>query len=285
MVTKITRSGNEEILEWWWAAEDELIPQPFYTSCYLIDGLLIDCGAPGGVNDFREFVVTQLGNQGIDKCIITHTHEDHIGGAHVLQEEHGIPLYASNEAIAILKNGFSYQPYRQLYWGSDLRTADAKPLPGKVSSESGKYTFHIVPTPGHAPDQVAFIEKQEQWAFVADAVLPKYKLLFGGTCNIQEDVSLIYYSILRLYEFTEGIDNLQVFVSGKGTFKGREYLKERILELENFRKTAHGLLNKGLDEQQILDEMFGGESVIGMFTDGELSRMNLVKSLLKWSPE
>jgi glyoxylase-like metal-dependent hydrolase (beta-lactamase superfamily II) len=81
---------------------------PFFTSCYLIDGLLIDSGAPGGVDDLREFIKSLSPDKMVEKCFITHTHEDHAGGANLLNTEFGIPIFSSEEAIETLKRGRTY---------------------------------------------------------------------------------------------------------------------------------------------------------------------------------
>ncbi len=114
-------------------------------------------------------------------------------------------------------------------------------------------------------------------------MLPKYKNLFGGTCNIQEDIALIYQSIKEIYVFTEGMDELRIFISGKGVFQGREFLHERLTDIWNLRTQVHELNEKGIGEEQILEKIFGGESMTGIMTNGELSRLNMIKSLLKWN--
>ena len=59
MVIRISHHCNNQILEWEWASDNELMPFPYFTSCYLVDGLLIDSGAPGGENDLRMIKVQQ----------------------------------------------------------------------------------------------------------------------------------------------------------------------------------------------------------------------------------
>ena len=276
---------HKDLLEWCWAAEDELILKPFFTSCYLLDGILIDTGAPKGINDFREFIKLQLMSKCIDKCLITHTHEDHIGGSHILNEEFQIPVYASPKAVLLLKNAsnYVYREYRELYWGAGLHSIEARPLSKQIASKSGKYELTAVSVPGHAPEQIAFIENSQEWAFVADAIIPKYTVLFGHTCNIQEDVATIYHSIWKIYDLTEGMNNLKVFVSGKGVFKGREYIMDRLREIKDLHKQVQDFKLEGLVEEQILEVIFGEEGARGIMTDGELSRLNLIKSLYKWN--
>lgn len=281
MVTKINWYHEKEIIEWCWASESELITTPYWTSCYLIDGLLIDSGAPGGVKDFREFIMSE-GPQKIKTCVLTHSHEDHAGGAHLLQKEFGITIFASQKALPILKKGYTYPQYRQIAWGSELLPVEAEPIPKSITSDSTRYSFDVLPIPGHAPDQVALIEKKQQWAFVTDGVQPKYKRIFGGTCSIQENISEIYQSIQDLYIFTEGMDNLQLFLSGKGVVLGRTFLEEKMKAIEVFHQSAHEFFNQGLNEDEIVQKMFEGEDFVGMMTEGELSRKNLIISLLDW---
>jgi len=124
MVVRIDYHCNNEILEWQWSSDNELMSTPFFTSCYLIDGLLIDSGAPGGVDDLREFVNSLTPDEMIEKCFITHTHEDHAGGANLLNTEFEIPIYASKEAIDLLVK--AHEKYVKV--GSTTQTEKVKLL-------------------------------------------------------------------------------------------------------------------------------------------------------------
>ena len=124
-----------------WSSDNPLMPYPYWTSCYLVDGLLIDSGAPGGENDLREFVKSLNHTQLIEKCFITHTHEDHAGGAHILDNEFGIPIYTSKKAIVLLKKGNTYPEYRQMAWGPKLLPVHAKIIDEPIITKSKKYKF------------------------------------------------------------------------------------------------------------------------------------------------
>ena len=290
MVVKITYHCDNQILEWQWASNNPLMPTPYFTSCYLVDGLLIDSGAPGGENDLRNFVRSLNVEETIDKCFITHTHEDHAGGAHILNIEFKIPVYTSAAAKKILKVGNTYPDYRQLAWGSKLLPVEARVEENSIVTKSKKYRFDLFPMIGHAPDLVALIEKKQQWAFVADAVQPKYKMIFGGDSDIQEDIALIYQSLQELYLYTEGMDNLLIFSAGNGVFQGREFLSKKMDEINDLRLKVHKYYKELIEDRypekqivkKILSKMFGKENVIGQLTRGALSRRNLILSLLEW---
>ena len=290
MVVQKIYHCNNEILEWKWSSDSKLLPQPFWTSVFLIDGLLIDAGAPGGVDDLRNFINSLDSDNMIEKCVITHNHEDHCGGGRMLQEEFSIPVFASKLAIPLLMNEKNYPDYRQMTWGENYYPFKAELLKDSIYSKSGKYFFDIIDTPGHAPEQISLIERKQQWAFITDAVMPKYQMIFGKDTDIPEDISLIYQSIKKLYEFTEEMDNLLLFTSGKGIFKGRSFLKEKIDEINSLHLKAHkfqiqakqtGLQGKRL-LRYVLKNMFIQENFVGTLTRGGLSNKNLIMSLLEW---
>jgi glyoxylase-like metal-dependent hydrolase (beta-lactamase superfamily II) len=266
------------------------MPQPFWTSVFLIDGLLIDAGAPGGVDDLRKFVKSLDSENAIEKCVITHNHEDHCGGGRMLQEEFNIPVFASKLAIPLLLKEKTYPDYRQMVWGFEYQPFQANPLNDSISSKSSKYVFDILEMPGHAPELITLIEPKQQWAFITDAVMPKYQMIFGKDTDIPEDIFQIFNSIKNLYNFTKGMDNLLLFSSGKGIFKGRSFLKEKIDEISSLHLEAHKFQKeaeqKGLRDKQllryVLKKMFIRENLVGTLTRGGLSHKNLILSLLEW---
>jgi len=291
LVVRITYHCNNEILEWQWASDNELMPYPYFTSCYLVDGLLIDSGAPGGESDLSEFVKSLDRDQMIETCFITHTHEDHAGGAHMLNTEFGIPIFTSEKAINLLRKGNVYPEYRQAAWGPELLPVNVEIIDEPIITKSKKYKFELFPMSGHAPELVALIEKNQQWAFVADAVQPKYKMIFGKNSDIQEDISLIYQSLSELYDFTESMDDLLIFSAGNGVLQGREIIMKKMEEIEDLHKKAHeynrqfqkyGYSGKKLIKK-ILKEIYKKESIMGRLTQGDLSKKNLIISLLNWS--
>jgi glyoxylase-like metal-dependent hydrolase (beta-lactamase superfamily II) len=290
MVVQKIYHCNNEILEWKWSSDSKFLPQPFWTSVFLIDGLLIDAGAPGGVDDLRYFINSLDSDNMVEKCVITHNHEDHCGGGRMLQEEFNIPVFASKLAIPLLMNEKNYPDYRQMTWGINYQPFRAELLEDSIYSKSGKYFFDIIDTPGHAPEQISLIERKQQWAFITDAVMPKYQMIFGKDTDIPEDISLIYQSIKKLYEFTEEMEKLVLFTSGKGVFKGRSFLKEKMNEINSLHLKAHefqiqakqnGLQGKRL-LRYVLKKMFTQENFVGTLTRGGLSNNNLIISLLEW---
>ena len=290
MVTQINYYCNRKIIEWKWSSDNKLLPAPFWTSCFLIDGLLIDSGAPGGEDALKEFLLSLDEEQKIKKCIITHSHEDHGGGAAMLQSELKVPVYASKKAIPLLRKQKIYPDYRKITWGFPYRPFEANPVDEFILSSSNKYKFDIVEIPGHAMEEIALIEKKQQWAIVADGIMPKYTMIFGKNTDIPEDISQIYNSLKKLDLITKNMEKLLIFTSGRGVFNNQKIFKEKMVEIEKLHKNAFKYYREGKDEgysdkrliRYITRKMFGKESFVGQFTRGGLSNQNLILSLLEW---
>ncbi|MFW9948685.1 MAG: MBL fold metallo-hydrolase [Candidatus Thorarchaeota archaeon] len=281
---------NNEIIEWKWSSDHKLLPSPFWTSCFLIDGLLIDTGAPAGENDLKDFIKKFNKENMVKKCLITHSHEDHCGGAAMLQSEFNLPIYSSKKAIPKLKKEKSYPDYRKITWGFPYRPFQAIPVKKSISSGSSKYMFDLIEIPGHAEEEIALIEKTKQWAIISDGIMPKYTMIFGKNTDIPEDISKIYNSLRFLNNLTKNMENLIIFTSGRGVFKDQKVFQERITEIENLHENAYKYKEKGIIQgysgkrllKFIVRKMFGKESFVGQFTRGDLSIQNLIISLLEW---
>jgi ribonuclease/clavin/mitogillin len=277
------------VLEWRWASDNRLLnalTKPFWLSCFLIDGLMIDSGAPASVTALRSFIQSLDANDAIDRCVLTHWHEDHTGGAHMLTGELHLPVYADPITITKISAGFTYPFYRRWSWGKGVApTRGVMPLTSAaVATRSGSYSFDIVPMSGHADGLISLVEMRQGWAFTSDAVMPRYGMIFGQTSDIRENIEKTYRSIRNLLEVTGRMKgDVTLFISGHGGIvEGRAFLSKKIDELEEMHGKAHELKAQGLSDKQIRRAMFHGEGLPGILTRGELSSMNLVRSLLEW---
>jgi glyoxylase-like metal-dependent hydrolase (beta-lactamase superfamily II) len=289
MVNETVLHAGGQVLEWKWSTNNPLMERPFWTSAYLIDQTLLDCGAPGSVSEIGQFIDGLPPATRPTRCFLTHAHEDHCGTGKLLIEKYHIPVYAPPQLLPLLKAGRQYPDYRKLAWGDECVAGfEAQPYPPSIETPKG-YKFVLLALPGHDPDLHAFIEKKHQWAFVGDLMLPQYQMLFGTTSDIQEDIKTITESLEKLYNFTEGLEKLLIFVSGRGVFQGRAIIKARIAEIHELHEKAHKLYKEfGSDVKEsqkmrkMLKTLFGGESFFAGMSYGHLSRENMINSLLKW---
>jgi glyoxylase-like metal-dependent hydrolase (beta-lactamase superfamily II) len=131
------------------------------TNTYVIglDGeapLLLDTGA--GVPAWADLLKAHLDEAKappLARCIMTHGHPDHTGGA------------------ADFKRLFPRSSLHKKAWPERDRTAGADFLPledGARISGAG-YTLRALHTPGHAPDHLCFLLEEERALFTGDVVL------------------------------------------------------------------------------------------------------------------
>jgi len=203
----------------------------------------------------------------------------------LLSEELGLPIYIHKKGIDKVRKGFSYPDYRVFAWGAPFEPAPAvRPLDvGSLTTKSGKYTFDLQLLPGHCDSLIVLIEPSQQWCFVTDTIVPTYQMIFGEPSeDIHEDMRQIHASLRQLQHHSAGMDRLTIFTAGFGMFPGHEILAKNISDIEGLHEKVHELKAKGLQDRTIVDELFGEEHPIGLMTNYALSRLNLVRSLLRW---
>ncbi|MFX1236595.1 MAG: MBL fold metallo-hydrolase [Promethearchaeota archaeon] len=83
--------------------------KPFWTSAYLVDRILIDCGVLGSVGEMDQFLRTLPKKDFPIACYLTHTHEDHAGTGSFLLKKYRIPVYCPPGSVELLKKGWDYK--------------------------------------------------------------------------------------------------------------------------------------------------------------------------------
>ncbi len=71
----------------------------YWTNFYFYNGLVIDTGCPHTADEvFKSFK-----NRNVEAVLLTHHHEDHIGGANALKSL-GARIFAPEKSLEILRN-------------------------------------------------------------------------------------------------------------------------------------------------------------------------------------
>ncbi|MFJ5716029.1 MBL fold metallo-hydrolase [Neobacillus sp. NPDC093127] len=129
----------------------------------------------------------------ITEILLTHHHRDHVGLVNRIVLTHSIPVYAHPYAILVLKRDKEYvkmrveffrKLYREMGCGeigekqvADYRNPIILNEDKKIHCEIQGITnnqllgFDIFEIPGHAPDQVAFYNKECKWLFAGDLLI------------------------------------------------------------------------------------------------------------------
>lgn len=129
----------------------------------------------------------------LTEIILTHHHIDHIGLVNRIVSQHSIPVYTSPQSIPRLKRDKEFlemriEFYKKLYQEMGCgETAEQRidylikavidnkdnTIEADISAITAKslLNFEIIEVPGHAPDQLAFLDQKENEIFVGDLLL------------------------------------------------------------------------------------------------------------------
>ena len=170
-----------------------LFGRPFWwTTAYWVDGLLIDTGPRFAARA----LLHALRNLPVDQVVITHVHEDQMGGISAVQQHYPKAIvYAAPRALPKLAapDKLVLPFYRKLVWGRPqpcLAAVSLDTVNNQIRTPS--YTLRTVETPGHTPDHIALFEPSQRWLFSGDGfVYSQHNAwaaeadLFGVICSLR----------------------------------------------------------------------------------------------------
>lgn len=244
----------------------------YWTTAYLVDGLLIDSGCAHSASELTEYLL----DKPLTHLLNTHTHEDHIGANGHLQREYpDLEIRAHPLALDVLENpyGQRLQPYRRLMWGWPEPSNGKQVLDGELI-RTEKFSFQVIYTPGHSPDHICLYEPERGWLFSGD-------LFVGGWDRALSAEADIW----RLIESLKKIANLPFTRLFPGSAHVRENpqdeLREKISYYEELGEQVLKMHSRGRSADSIARALFGAPMFIEIFTLGHFSRKNLVRSYLR----
>jgi len=241
----------------------------YWTSAYLVDGLLIDTGCPHTAEDF----VRSLEGRPIKLAVNTHYHEDHVGANYLLQQKFGLRILASRESIPLINMVYKQHTYQEVVWGTPLPTK-VELLPDRI--KTGHFRFDVVPTPGHCTDHVALVEPAQGWCFSGDL----YSSREPKAIRPEEDMGETARSMQKLIDLKT--DELVLFTGlGNVVRDGRETLRACIAYLKDLSLEAKRLAKQGLSASAIRDQLFGRETILAGLSEGDISAENMIRAVLR----
>ena len=244
----------------------------YWTTAYLVDGLLIDTGCAHSAEE----LVSALSETPLIGIVNTHSHEDHIGANGRLQQQRAeLTIRAHALALPVLSDPRARQPlhpYRRVLWGWP------KPSRGQSVSDgdwisANRYRFQVVCTPGHSPDHICLHEPDQGWLFTGD-------LFVGG----RERALRADYDVWKIIASLKRIAALPASLLFPGSARVRRdaaaELATKIAYLEELGERMLTLHRRGWNVNEIARQLCGGPMLIEAITLGHFSRRGLVLSYL-----
>jgi glyoxylase-like metal-dependent hydrolase (beta-lactamase superfamily II) len=259
----VTRHGDVTRLRFW-TRRGALVG--YDSSAYLVGGVLIDTGYRHVAPDV-ERVVRELRPRGI---VVTHWHEDHAGNAPDLAVT-GVPMWLHEHTAAKLRERQRVKLYRHYTWGRP-RALRAEPAAFDPAP------LEVIATPGHSPDHHVVFDRATATLISADLWLGVKVRVIGYEENPYQIVESLGRAIAlrpeRMFDAHRGlVDNPVAALTAK-----RDWLRETIGGIER-------ALDAGSSEDQILRDVLGGEELLGIMSQGEYSRRNLVRGVARNRPK
>ncbi|MFD1386564.1 MBL fold metallo-hydrolase [Oceanobacillus oncorhynchi subsp. oncorhynchi] len=152
----------------------------------------------------------------IEKLVLTHTHEDHIGLARWFQEIYEIPVYVSKRGYEEMHKGRDAKA-RKNRIKRLIKKHGAPPIPLKIRDEShiykfepdgffedndeitlGNRSYQTIWTPGHAPDHYCFYQPETEIMIIGDHVLNHLSPVIGLWMGEEHNPLEAYFEALEL---------------------------------------------------------------------------------------
>ena len=241
-----------------------ILGQPLYSvAAFYFDGVLFDTGPP---RTGRELAAWAQGVE-IERIIITHRHEDHVGGNAFLPS---LPALAPAGALPTIRQAPLLPLYRRIPFGQP-RPSRADPLGETVSTRS--HTLDVIPTPGHAPDHVVLHLPEEGW-------------LFGGDLFLMERAKYVR----RIDDVAQWLDSLKgilrydfdILFCGHAGYvpNAKEAINRKIDYWEEIGERAREMAAEGHRPKAIRDTLLGKEGLLTYWSRGRFAKLNLIQQLL-----
>ena len=239
----------------------------YWVAAYLIDGILIDTGCDYSKKELSDF----LEDKQISMIVNTHYHEDHVGGNAILAKRFRLGASAHAETVRLMNKKYELYPFEQEIWGYP-DPCSAGPIGAAV--REGTVSLRVVDTPGHCNGHISLFEEERRILFSGDTWVGERPKTARAEENVHELVS-------DLKKFEELRPKIMFASLGKVVRDPQPVIRRTRTYLEETRDKIHNLHAEGKSTEQILEALFGRESVLASVTQYQLSTKIFIESFLR----
>lgn len=240
----------------------------YWTSAYLVDGLLIDTGCAYTALE----LITYLEGRKVDQVVNTHHHEDHIGANALIRKEHNPEIYAHPSALPLINKRLPLREYQEMAWGYP-EPSTVQAVPERIITTH--HEFAVLETPGHSSDHISLFEAEKGWLFSGDLfVSEQYKAL-----RADENIEMIIASLEKILALPP--ETITLFTSiGRVFPNGKKAIRNFLDYLHGLRQEIARLAATSMTAVEIRDRIFGRESQLAALTGEHFAVLNLVEQLM-----
>lgn len=234
---------------------------------------LIDAGVD--TEECWDAFMNTLGENGfalhdLDRIILTHNHEDHVGLINRISAVKEIPVYAHAKSIHRLKRDkeffslrveFFQELYREMGCGAageqqveKLKAAMKKNEKDKIKAEIISLAesdtiagLQVIETPGHSPDHLVFLDEAKKQLFGGDHLIGH----ISSNAIVEPDQE--GRRLLTLVEYIDSLKkcsrfDIETIFPGHGNFiySHRELIHHRLEKIHEKSERLLGLIDSGL---------------------------------------
>ena len=234
----------------------------FGVSVYAVRGTLVDTA----FHDVRAELGAWIDANRPEGAIVSHYHEDHAGNVELLAAR-GLPMWIAPVTLAKVRSPEAILWYRRWCWGAQPPLAS----PVRVYEHP---CLHMIHTPGHSSEHHVVWDAERETMFGAD-------LFLGVKVRVshpwpREDVRAQIASLRRA-----------IALRPKRYFDGhRGLVPDAVAQLqakadwtEDTVGRIDALIERGLDDGEIVKALFGREDKWRLVTSYDYSRRNYVGSV------
>ncbi|MCB1171300.1 MAG: MBL fold metallo-hydrolase [Leptospiraceae bacterium] len=242
---------------------------------FRLEDTLIDAGSEPASAELLKILHGNPPSQ----IILTHQHEDHVGGVPALRQEFGnLPIHAPEEHISILEEGYPVPDYRRNFWGRMLPFQGMIPYRDGHTFNVGPYTLHAKDTPGHTVGHKAiYFEADRLYVISGDLYLaPRLPNALYET-SVPDLIDSLQWLLNLKEKFVLLPSHGGPYEDGPRRIKQllEWYIRQRdeILELHQKHPKA--------DYREIFKIRHGYYNRMEIHSGGELSRLALIRGVLE----